>query len=83
MVLSTVISGRLLKGLTAALLGGLAIGLALLWCAAAAALGRRMRADADSMEFLWSAARVRPGLRRRLLKKFGPPAHGQDDLTPG
>lgn len=49
---------------------------AVVWGAGALWAGRRMRTDVDSMEYLWSAARVRPQLRARLNRTLGALATG-------
>ena len=43
-----------------------------IWSACAVKLARSMRKDADDMEFLWSAARVRPELRKELTDLLSP-----------
>lgn len=50
----------------------IALVASLIWCICALVLARSMRKDADDMEFLWSAARVRPELRKELTDLLSP-----------
>lgn len=68
-------SGAVWKGAPAlphSLLVTLALVLSVMWSVAAVFLARRMRRDADDMEFLWAAARVKPELRRSLGDLLSP-----------